>query len=108
MPPTISGRKLALAAIAILTCSAAAAQENLDAGKSAPKLFALRKQFWRGLAGIEIFLRRGRAAGQNGDGGKRELAPGNCWRHRKSLGGSRLVAPKLKRRGMAKSGLRPG
>jgi len=40
MPPTISGRKLALAAIAILTCSAAAAQENLDAGKSAPKLFA--------------------------------------------------------------------
>jgi len=41
MPPTRSGRLLALAAIAFLSCSAAAsAQENIDAGKSAQKLFA--------------------------------------------------------------------
>lgn len=40
MPPTRSGRLFALAAIAVLTCTAARAQENLDAGKSAPKLFA--------------------------------------------------------------------
>lgn len=31
---------LALAAVALLACSAAGAQENLDAGKAAPKLFA--------------------------------------------------------------------
>ena len=31
---------MALAAFVVLTCSAAAAQENLDAGKPAPKLFA--------------------------------------------------------------------
>lgn len=35
-----SSRVLALAAIGMLNCSAAMAQENLDAGKSAPKLFA--------------------------------------------------------------------
>jgi hypothetical protein len=41
MPPTISGRSvLALAAVVLLSCSAACAQENIDAGKSAPKLFA--------------------------------------------------------------------
>ena len=40
MPPTRSGRLLALAAIAFLNCSAASAQENIDAGKSAQKLFA--------------------------------------------------------------------
>jgi mono/diheme cytochrome c family protein len=40
MPPTRSGRLLALAAIAFLSCSAASAQENIDAGKSAQKLFA--------------------------------------------------------------------
>jgi len=40
MPPTRSGRLLALAAIAFLSCSAAGAQENIDAGKSAQKLFA--------------------------------------------------------------------
>ena len=40
MPPHRSGRVLALAAIVMLGCSAAGAQENLDAGKSAPKLFA--------------------------------------------------------------------
>jgi mono/diheme cytochrome c family protein len=39
MPPTRSGRLLALAAIAFLCCSAASAQENIDAGKSAQKLF---------------------------------------------------------------------
>jgi mono/diheme cytochrome c family protein len=40
MPLHRSGRVLALAAIVMLSCSAAGAQENLDAGKSAPKLFA--------------------------------------------------------------------
>jgi len=40
MPPTRSGRLLALAAIAFMSCSAASAQENIDAGKSAQKLFA--------------------------------------------------------------------
>jgi mono/diheme cytochrome c family protein len=40
MPPSQSVRLLALAAIALLASSAAGAQENLDAGKSAPKLFA--------------------------------------------------------------------
>jgi mono/diheme cytochrome c family protein len=40
MPPTRSGRLLALAAIAFLSCSAASAQENIDAGKSPQKLFA--------------------------------------------------------------------
>jgi mono/diheme cytochrome c family protein len=40
MPPTRSGRLLALVAIAFLSCSAASAQENIDAGKSAQKLFA--------------------------------------------------------------------
>jgi mono/diheme cytochrome c family protein len=41
MPPTRSGRSvLALAAIVLLSTSAASAQENIDAGKSAPKLFA--------------------------------------------------------------------
>ena len=40
MSPTRSGRLLALAAIAFLSCSAASAQENIDAGKSAQKLFA--------------------------------------------------------------------
>jgi hypothetical protein len=40
MPPTRLGRLLALAAIAFLSCSAASAQENIDAGKSAQKLFA--------------------------------------------------------------------
>jgi len=40
MPPSQSVRLLALAAIALLSCSAAGAQENLDAGKSPPKLFA--------------------------------------------------------------------
>ena len=40
MPPTRSGHLLALAAIAFLSCSAASAQENIDAGKSAQKLFA--------------------------------------------------------------------
>jgi mono/diheme cytochrome c family protein len=40
MPPTSGRSLLALAAIALLTCTAAIAQENLDAGKSAPKLFA--------------------------------------------------------------------
>jgi mono/diheme cytochrome c family protein len=40
MPPTQSGHLLALAVIAALTCTAAGAQENLDAGKSAPKLFS--------------------------------------------------------------------
>jgi mono/diheme cytochrome c family protein len=41
MPPTISGRSLsAFAVVALLGCSAAYAQENLDAGKTAPKLFA--------------------------------------------------------------------
>ena len=40
MPPTRSGRLLAFAAIAFLSCSAASAQENIDAGKSAQKLFA--------------------------------------------------------------------
>jgi hypothetical protein len=40
MPPTRSGRLLALAAIAFLSYSAASAQENIDAGKSAQKLFA--------------------------------------------------------------------
>ena len=40
MPPTRSERLLALAAIAFLSCSAASAQENIDAGKSAQKLFA--------------------------------------------------------------------
>jgi mono/diheme cytochrome c family protein len=40
MPPTRSGRLLALAAIAFLSCPAASAQENIDAGKSAQKLFA--------------------------------------------------------------------
>jgi len=40
MPPTISGRSvLALAALALLTGTAATAQD-LDAGKPAPKLFA--------------------------------------------------------------------
>jgi len=39
MLPTRTGL-LALAAVVLLTCSAARAQENLDAGKSAPKLFA--------------------------------------------------------------------
>ena len=34
------GRLFALAAIAMLSCTPAVAQENLDAGKSAPKLFA--------------------------------------------------------------------
>ena len=40
MPPHRSGRALALAAIVMLSCTAAGAQENLDAGKTAPKLFA--------------------------------------------------------------------
>ena len=46
MPPTLissppkSLRLMALAALAVLACSAVRAQENLDAGKSAPKLFA--------------------------------------------------------------------
>jgi hypothetical protein len=40
MPLHGSGRALTLAAIVMLSCSAARAQENLDAGKSAPKLFA--------------------------------------------------------------------
>jgi mono/diheme cytochrome c family protein len=41
MPPIQSRRSLlALAAIAVLASSAVVAQENLDAGKSAPKLFA--------------------------------------------------------------------
>jgi mono/diheme cytochrome c family protein len=40
MLPHRSGRALALAAIVMLSCTAAGAQENLDAGKSAPKLFA--------------------------------------------------------------------
>jgi len=40
MPPTRSGRLPALAAIAFMSCSAASAQENIDAGKSAQKLFA--------------------------------------------------------------------
>jgi mono/diheme cytochrome c family protein len=40
MLPHRSGRALALAAIIMLSCTAAGAQENLDAGKSAPKLFA--------------------------------------------------------------------
>lgn len=41
MPPVRTVRSvLALAAIAVLTCTAAAAQENLDAGKSPQKLFA--------------------------------------------------------------------
>jgi mono/diheme cytochrome c family protein len=41
MLPTISGRSLpAFAVIALLGCSSAHAQENLDAGKTAPKLFA--------------------------------------------------------------------
>jgi hypothetical protein len=40
MPPTSGRSLLALAAIVLLTCTAAIAQENLDAGKSAPKLFA--------------------------------------------------------------------
>lgn len=46
MPPApiSSSRKLlrllALAVLAILSCTAAGAQENLDAGKPAPKLFA--------------------------------------------------------------------
>jgi len=39
MPPTRSGRLLAFAAIAFLSCTAASAQENIDAGKSAQKLF---------------------------------------------------------------------
>jgi mono/diheme cytochrome c family protein len=41
MLPTGSGRGLlALAAIVLLSTSAGVAQENIDAGKSAPKLFA--------------------------------------------------------------------
>jgi len=41
MPPIRSGRRLlALAAIATLACTGASAQENLDAGKPAQKLFA--------------------------------------------------------------------
>lgn len=40
MPPHRLRRVLALAAIVMLSCTAAVAQENLDAGKSAPKLFA--------------------------------------------------------------------
>ena len=41
MPPIRSGRRLlAFAAFAILACTSAGAQENLDAGKPAPKLFA--------------------------------------------------------------------
>jgi mono/diheme cytochrome c family protein len=40
MPLHCSGRALALAAIVMLSCTAAVAQENLDAGKTAPKLFA--------------------------------------------------------------------
>ena len=41
MPPMRSRPSLfALAAVAMLTYTAAGAQENLDAGKSAPKLFA--------------------------------------------------------------------
>ena len=40
MPPHRSRRVLALAAIVMLSSSAAGAQENLDAGKSAKKLFA--------------------------------------------------------------------
>lgn len=39
MLPHRSGRALALAAIVMLGCSAAMAQENLDAGKTAKKLF---------------------------------------------------------------------
>jgi len=41
MPPIPSGRSLlALAAMFFLTCAPVTAQENLDAGKAAPKLFA--------------------------------------------------------------------
>jgi len=41
MPPIRHGRSLlALAALAMLAASPAPAQENLDAGKPAPKLFA--------------------------------------------------------------------
>jgi hypothetical protein len=42
MSPTRSrrGRFFSVAAIAMLACGSAAAQENLDAGKPAPKLFA--------------------------------------------------------------------
>lgn len=41
MPPARSRRRLlALAAIALIACSAASAQENLDAGKPPQKLFA--------------------------------------------------------------------
>jgi len=41
MSPKKSGLSLlALAAIFVLTCTAAGAQENLDAGKPAPKLFS--------------------------------------------------------------------
>jgi mono/diheme cytochrome c family protein len=41
MPPIRPGRcLLALAAVALLACTAASAQENLDAGKPAKKLFA--------------------------------------------------------------------
>jgi mono/diheme cytochrome c family protein len=40
MPPHRLGRALAIAAIVMLSCTAAGAQENLDAGKTAPKLFA--------------------------------------------------------------------
>jgi hypothetical protein len=41
MPPIRSGRRLlASVAIALLGCTPAGAQENLDAGKPAPKLFA--------------------------------------------------------------------
>jgi mono/diheme cytochrome c family protein len=41
MPPIKPGRSLlGLAAIIFVTCTGAAAQENLDAGKSAQRLFA--------------------------------------------------------------------
>ena len=40
MPSHRSGRALALATMVMLSCAAARAQENLDAGKTAPKLFS--------------------------------------------------------------------
>src|SRR5882672_5568771 len=41
MPPTGSGRvRCTLAVIAVFAATSAGAQENLDSGKSAPKLFA--------------------------------------------------------------------
>src|SRR6185369_14324072 len=43
---------------------------------------ALRKQFWRGLTRIEIFLRPRRGAAQHGNGGERERAARTVWRHR--------------------------